>query len=380
MRILLFVTVALLFFSLLVFATGRQVSLWLKTLFTELRPGRFSLFFGLFCLVIIALFIVSRVPNNPLPRLVHQLTHYYLGLFVYLAMTFILLGLLLFLLRLTGLVTTDKLSHLRLLAGSVAMLLTLGFFFYGSINAKRISTVEYTVSIEKKNSTLDSLRIALMSDLHLGYIQGEKEVIKMVKMINELNPDLVVMAGDIFDGDISAIQNAKEIQKQFRMIKAKYGVYASLGNHDAGASYHEMLNFLEQSDIHLLLDETKAIDNAFLLSGRRDSSPIGNQGERRQALQLQRSDLPSMVIDHQSSNIREYGSETDLILSGHTHRGQLFPFHWITTAVYDVDYGYYRKDEHSPQVIVSSGIGTWGPPLRTSSNNEIVLVHIDFEK
>ena len=140
------------------------------------------------------------------------------------------------------------------------------------------------------------------------------------------------------------------------------------------------IDFLEQSDIHLLLDETKAIDNAFLLSGRRDSSPIGNQGERRQALQLQRSDLPSMVIDHQSSNIREYGSETDLILSGHTHRGQLFPFHWITTAVYDVDYGYYRKDEHSPQVIVSSGIGTWGPPLRTSSNNEIVLVHIDFEK
>lgn len=377
---MIFIGIALVLLSLVVFATGRQISLWLKTFFTELRPGRFTLFFGLFWLIIIALFIVSRIPHNPLPRLIHQLSHYGLGLFAYLAMIFLLLGLILFLLKLTALVSGERLSQLRFLSGSLAMVLVLGFFLYGSLHAKSLSTVEYEVTIQKKSEKLDSLHIVLVSDLHLGYIQGEKEVDTMVKRINELKPDLVVMAGDLFDGDISAIENAEEIQKKFRMINSRYGVYASLGNHDAGKSYQEMLSFLEKSQITLLLDESRIIEQAFIISGRRDSSPIGNQGEKRQPLQLEKSKLPSIVIDHQPSNIHEYAGEADLILSGDTHRGQLFPFQWITSAVYDVDYGYYRKDDNSPQIIVSSGIGTWGPPLRTSSSNEIVLINVDFEK
>ena len=79
-------------------------------------------------------------------------------------------------------------------------------------------------------------------------------------------------------------------------------------------------------------------------------------------------------MDHQTGNIRDYGEETDLILCGHTHKGQMFPFNLITDAVFDVDYGYYRASVDSPQVIVTSGAGTWGPPQRVATDNEVAEI------
>jgi len=79
-------------------------------------------------------------------------------------------------------------------------------------------------------------------------------------------------------------------------------------------------------------------------------------------------------MDHNPSKIEEYGNEIDLILSGHTHRGQMFPANLIIKALYAADYGRYQKDDNSPQVIVTSGAGTWGMPMRIGSNNEIVMI------
>lgn len=87
--------------------------------------------------------------------------------------------------------------------------------------------------------------------------------------------------------------------------------------------------------------------------------------------------MPVIVMDHQPANMIEYGNEVDLILSGHTHQGQIFPANLITNAMFTVDYGYYQKDKDSPQVIVTSGVGTWGPPLRIGTNSEIVQITIE---
>ncbi|MFQ9651088.1 MAG: hypothetical protein ACLRZZ_13470 [Enterocloster sp.] len=134
------------------------------------------------------------------------------------------------------------------------------------------------------------------------------------------------------------------------------------GNHDAGPSYDRMMEFLSEAGVRVLQDEAVVIDSRFVLAGRKDSFPIGGQGERRGSLELpeRTEDLPVIVMDHQPGNIRDYGKETDLILCGHTHKGQMFPFNLITDAVFDVDYGYYRASVDSPQVIVTSGAGTWG--------------------
>ena len=112
------------------------------------------------------------------------------------------------------------------------------------------------------------------------------------------------------------------------------------------------------------------------MAGRKDSFPIGGQGDKREKLTLpaKAGELPVIVMDHQPGNIRDYGEETDLILCGHTHQGQMFPFNLITNAVFDVDYGYYRASDDSPQVIVTSGAGTWGPPQRVATDNEVAEI------
>ena len=86
-----------------------------------------------------------------------------------------------------------------------------------------------------------------------------------------------------------------------------------------------------------------------------------------------------MVLDHQPANVTEYGSEVDLILSGHTHKGQIFPINFITDALFPEDYGYYRADPQSPQQIISSGVGTWGPPMRVGSDCEIVSITVSLK-
>ena len=379
MRIISFIVIVLTLFTLVLFGTGRQVYLWLKTLPYNPKPLGFTMIFGFFWLSMIGLFIYSRVPHNPLPRIIHSINHYALGLFAYLAMSFLLVGLLLFLVKLMGL-SRVQIDRLRYFAGFLALIVTLGFFIYGSLHAKKLITKEYFVELQKEGASSQELKILLLSDLHLGYIQGEKEVRDIVGAINKQEPDLVVMVGDIFDGDIHSIKNPKWILDLLRDIHAPHGVYASLGNHDAGSSFPQMVDFLKEANITLLMDEYIILENQLLIAGRRDSSPIGDQGSKREPLILPLDNqLPVIVLDHQPGNTDEYGKEVDLLLSGHTHRGQLFPFQWITSAVYEVDYGYYRRDETSPHVIVSSGVGTWGPPLRTSSDNEIVIIHLSIK-
>ena len=139
-----------------------------------------------------------------------------------------------------------------------------------------------------------------------------------------------------------------------------------------------MLDFLDGAGIRVLMDEAVVIDQRFVLAGRRDSFPIGAHGDSRKNLEGLPDDksLPVIVLDHQPGNIDEYGNEADLILCGHTHQGQMFPFNLITNAVFDVDYGYYRAGETTPQVIVTSGAGTWGPPLRVATDNEVVEINL----
>ena len=142
-----------------------------------------------------------------------------------------------------------------------------------------------------------------------------------------------------------------------------------------------MASFLELSNFCLLNDTSVIIDNRLVLVGRLDGSPIGGYGTLKrkdftQILTPEMKNLPVVVLDHNPANIHEYGEEADLILCGHTHKGQLFPANLITKVMYTIDYGYYQKDAKSPQVIVSSGVGYWGMPMRVGTQCEIVSIRI----
>ena len=273
-------------------------------------------------------------------------------------------------------------ANMSVWLGSLVLVLVL--FCYGSWQAQQLKTVGYQVTIDHSgNSEKQHLKVILISDVHLGYINDANKLKKIITKINQMKPDIVLISGDLFDGNFKALQEPEQIKEQFTRLSSTYGTYMCWGNHDAGATFEQMKELVESSNITLLEDELTVVGESIIIAGRKDSRPIGSQDGQRKTIQAQLkrldSHLPKIILDHQPSNIDEYDAANELILSGHTHKGQIFPFSLVTKAYFTVDYGYYRKDRSSPQVIVSSGVGTWGPPMRIGTQSEIVQIDITIE-
>lgn len=385
MKIFLMIVMLVIMTGLFVNA-GRQILFWLLLIFRNINQPIYGIVFGLLVLAVLAAFVVSRIPGMIIYGPLFRVGHYALGVMVYAVLAANLVSFLLFAGRLFRIIPSPVPYSVQAISGALSFLLVAGLSIYGSVHAGDIQTRRYTVPIGReqdgRGTRGETLRIALLSDTHLGYVIGEKHLAKVVEAVNALEPDMICIAGDVFDGDMTSLSNPEKLQALFGDLKAVYGVYACLGNHDAGASYQQMLDFLDGAGIRVLMDESIVIDQRFVLAGRRDSSPIGGQGDRRRALEGvtgagQGADsLPVIVLDHQPGNIHEYGNETDLVLCGHTHKGQMFPFDLITGAAFDVDYGYYRAEDTGTQVIVTSGAGTWGPPMRVATDSEIVEISV----
>lgn len=308
------------------------------------------------------------------------ISSYWMGILVYTFLFLIIADLVLALGSMIKVIPKPIPQSIRFFSGLIVVLLTIGTVSYGIYNANKIKHVSYDIELREKALSSD-FKIVMISDLHLGAVNSENRIEKMVQDINNLEPDLVCIAGDIFDNDYNAIHKPEEATALLKSITTTYGVYASLGNHDGGETLNEMMNFLERSNIKLLNDQHVIIDESLVLVGRLDPSPIGGFGNmsRKDLTEiLAQSDmkLPVVIIDHNPENIDEYGSEVDLILSGHTHRGQIFPGSLFTRAIFAVDYGHYQKDSNSPHVVVTSGVGTWGMPMRVGTNCEIVNIKL----
>lgn len=375
------ITVIFIIFILLIyggtsFYIGRRTFQCLAFLFPNINV---KIYIGIFILLASSM-IIARLPiNNGIKVIMKGISSYGLGIFLYLLIFFFMADLVLFIGRIINIIPSPIPQNIRFYAGFVCILLTTGLVSYGIYNASKITHVSYEIQTGKLSS---ELKIVLISDLHLGSANSEKNLKNVVQEINVLEPDIVCIVGDIFNDDYYSIQNPAEAIEVMNSIRASYGVYASLGNHDSGNTFSEMVHFLEQSNIKLLNDEYVIIDERLALFGRVDPSPIGGPDgfgglKRKDITESFASidpNIPIVVMDHTPSNIEQYGSEVDLVLSGHTHKGQLFPANLITNAVFVIDYGHYQKDTDSPNFIVTSGAGTWWMPMRVGSNSEIVSI------
>ena len=306
-------------------------------------------------------------------------THW-MGIFVFLLLLFLIADILILLGRVTTIIPGPVPPGVRFWSVLIVILLTTALMFYGKYNATQIRTVSYDIQL-KESAFAYEIKVVLIADLHFGYSTAEKDLPRIVQGINELEPDIVCIAGDIFNDDITLMRNPDAAIDLLRSIKTTYGVYACLGNHDGGKTFPEMQRFLQRSNIILLNDEHVTIDNRLNLIGRLDSSPIGGFGslERIDISDVMASisqGLPNVVMDHSPSHLEEYGNEFDLLLFGHTHRGQFFPMNLITKIMFAADHGYYQKDADSPHAIVTSGVSTWGIPIRIGTGNEIVSITI----
>jgi len=253
--------------------------------------------------------------------------------------------------------------------------------FAGRLNALSVRVRTIELSIAKKPLGVDSLSVVSASDIHLGSIIGRSRLRKIVDQVNALKPDLILLPGDIVDEDLGPVIR-ENLGEMLRSLKARLGVYAVTGNHEYIGGAEEAVAYLRDHGITVLRDSVAKIDSGLYVIGREDRSSTQFGGKKRKALaeimsQVDRSCV-LLLMDHQPFHLEEGEKEgIDVQLSGHTHHGQLWPLNYITEAVYELSWGYVRKG--STHVVVSSGVGTWGPPVRTGNRPEIVLLKLRFQ-
>ncbi len=261
-------------------------------------------------------------------------------------------------------------------AGFVILTVLIASITIGSFNAYSPVVRTYEITIQNEALSGEKLNIVMAADMHFGVLSGVNHAKRLVAEINALNPDLVLLPGDIIDDDIQ-IYLHKGFDHILDEIKSKYGVYASLGNHDRYTGRMEdLISSLEGKNITVLFDESITVADQFTLIGRRDKSDRNRAALSELLVGIDQS-KPLFLLEHQPVEIgiaAELG--IDLMVSGHTHRGQIFPANFITSMIFENDYGYLLKgDMHS---IVTSGYGFWGPPIRLGSRSEIVQIVISF--
>jgi predicted MPP superfamily phosphohydrolase len=257
----------------------------------------------------------------------------------------------------------------------ISLIVSLGY-----INARNPVINKLELSIQKKAGHIKELNIAMVSDIHLGTIIGTDRFNSIVEKINELNPDIVLLAGDIVDEDIQPVIR-HNLGETLKNIKSKYGVFGITGNHEYIGGADNAVKYLMEHNVIMLRDTSVKIDNSFYIIGREDRSKRSFTGVQRKSLEELMAgidkNLPVLVMNHQPFEFDEVvQSGADLHLSGHTHHGQLWPFNYITQKIYEISRGYLKKG--NTHFFVSAGAGTWGPPIRLGNRPEIVNIKLKF--
>ncbi len=260
----------------------------------------------------------------------------------------------------------------------VALVLSVVVSAYGAWNAMRPEVTTYTITVDKPTTRTRPLSIVALTDIHMGHIMGPGRIRRLVDEVNKLNPDLVLLPGDVVDEDIRPVME-QDLGRMLMEIHAPLGIYAATGNHEFIGGVHEAVEYLESEGIVMLRDRAVRIDPDIWIVGRDDRAGRRMGGpvrkELKQILEEGSVDPEQLIIlmDHQPHGLDEgVLAGADIQISGHTHNGQLWPFNYITGAIFELDWGYKRKgDTH---VVVSCGAGTWGPPVKVGSVSEIVRI------
>lgn len=369
--------VMLLVLALVNFYIGIHVWALLQEWLLVIPSGMFWTVFLLIAFAYMIGVIPWPKPIKPLARFFKVIGSYYLACMEFAVILLPLTDLLYWVLGLIGIRPINFTSE----AGATLLVLLVVFLVWGSRNAWSTVIRTHPIQIDKSIGTSTPLTIAVASDIHLGNIVGNRHLKKMVKEINSMKPDVVLLAGDVLDDSIEPfIRN--NMSEELKQLKARHGVYAVLGNHEYyGGSIEEYTELMRSIGIKVLQDEVEEVAGTYIV-GRKDKTAetmeIGGRksvGDLLTGLDLSR---PVIMMDHQPTGFDVAAQAgVDVLLSGHTHRGQIAPNHWITKRLFELDWGYLSKDKL--HVVVSSGYGTWGPPIRLASRSEIIKLEVMLE-
>ena len=344
---------------------GRSLKIIFLTLVISYPVGRF----------------LERLVTLKITNFIIKVGSFWLGAMVYLFLFLLFIHLIRLTIPLLGQINicihADKsLVHKKIVVATyiVTAILLLG----GYINARHPKINRIPLITHKNIEGYPTLRVGAASDIHLGVLMSNGRLKQFVNMMNSLNPDIILLAGDIFDEDIGFVVK-NDMGKLLSELKAPLGVYAVTGNHEYIGGVEPAVEYLEKHGVKVLRDSAIVVNGIFNLVGREDRQAKMMGGIDRKPLSDLTRDFDTnkftILLDHQPFRLSEaVENAIDLQISGHTHHGQLFPFNLITSAIFEVSKGLKRID--GTTIYVSNGFGTWGPPIRVGNKPEIILFEI----
>jgi len=259
--------------------------------------------------------------------------------------------------------------------GLIVAVFTIGYGAFGIWNAYHPKIVNITVSIKNLPAEWKGKKVVQISDIHLGFIWGERFFEKLISDINAEKPEAVFITGDLFDGTGDKFDYVAE---DLRKITAPRGTYFVTGNHETYFGTEKSYALLQDSGVTILKDEMKNI-NGLQIIGVSYAERMAKKSvaETIQKIPGYDANGASVLLYHEPSQIEKIKkSGIKLELCGHTHGGQIFPYGYVTSLVYPgVDYGLHTDGDYT--IYTTSGAGTWGPTMRVGTNSEIVVITLN---
>lgn len=343
----------------------------------------------LLSLSFMASFLLLRRQANSLTVGFYMFSAVWTGLFINLLLAALLSWLVITVSWIAG-----SYPNTRLIAGGCLALAVL-FSAYGMWNAFHPRIKALNVELENLPDQWKGKTVVQLSDVHLGHFYGPRFLNDLVRRVNSLDPALIFITGDLFDGMASDISRFVDGLNQF---KAEKGVYFVTGNHENYIGLDRALNVLAQTRINVLANEVIDLDGLQIIGisypGIEANEQIHglakpDQGSAGQGPRILLFHTPTSIILGKGDGMDRHFSTywlpdtsffaaqklgVDLQLSGHTHAGQIIPFGYLTRLLYkNYDYGLWRSSRFS--IYITSGVGTWGPPMRTGNRPEIVVIN-----
>ena len=353
-------------YHIFIFYIGWNIWIWLYISFD---------FRNLLLLIILILFLAYTY-------LIARFTHlislkvigaYWIGFLQYALLLFPIANILVFILGFTNIEHNTLIS----LVGTLVAITLIFIFLFGLYQAYSTVVRKFSITIAKPMENRKNLRIAMASDMHFGLLSGLNHVRRLVRNMNEIKPDLILLPGDVID-DHPKIFIQKKMGEIMKEMSAPLGVYGVLGNHEYyGKAIPAYIEEMDRINIRILQDSFIIIEDQIIIIGRKDKTDQNRASIETLMKSVDKTKL-IIMMDHQPFELNQaFDNGVDILLSGHTHRGQMAPNHLITKKIYELDWGY--KQKRQLHTFVSSGFGFWGPPLRIGSRSEIVQIDVVFQ-
>lgn len=262
----------------------------------------------------------------------------------------------------------------------ICFLGAVGLNLYGLVNQARLKVVEYDVVVKNLPNEWIGRKAVLLADTHFGNVRGAEYAKEIIAKVRAINPDIMFISGDFYDGPPMPYEAPAVAMGSFQ---PNLGIYYVTGNHEEYGNREDYIGPIKRAGITVLDDQSVNVKGVNVVGvSYRTTSGKDSQGRElfpftlSKALQtgVASTNAPTILLKHVPLGVAEAeGMSVDLMLSGHSHHGQMWPFNYITNAIFNgFDYG--LNSYRNLQVITTSGAGTWGPPQRIGSNNEIVVI------